>query len=188
MKISTYYKQHFLDTASWLRSHDIAVDFNQGLDVRLMDQEIVDTLASLKAYRSWRIAFDSMAYKDQVLRAIGMMRDAGISLKHGLMCYVYCHCDHELPDAVARCQILKGEGVTAFSMLNIDAPCSPRMQKLKDWTRPWSFWSCDYEDYSRAYKGEKKPSKVSEEEYEMNKTKKSEAATDMWQTSGDVVE
>lgn len=146
-------KQHFLETSDWLRSHDIAVDFNQGLDARLMDEEIAQTLASLRAFRSWRIAFDSMAYRDDVIRAIGLMRDAGISLKHDLMCYVYCHSDENVDDAVARCRILKEEGVTAFSMLNIDVAKTARMQKLKDWTRPWSFWSCDYDEYSRAYKG-----------------------------------
>lgn len=149
-------KQHFLDTAEWLRSHNIAVDFNQGLDARLMDEEIAQTLASLRAFRSWRIAFDSMAYKDDVIKAISMMRDAGISLKHNLMCYVYCHSDDDVPDAVDRCRILKNEGVTAFSMLNADAPKSSRMQKLKNWTRPWAFWSCDYEEYSKAYKKEGK--------------------------------
>mgnify|MGYP000936417244 CR=1 FL=1 len=119
----------------------------------LMDEEIAQALASLRAFRSWRIAFDSMAYRDDVIRAIGLMRDAGISLKHDLMCYVYCHSDDNVDDAVSRCRILKEEGVTAFSMLNIDVAKTARMQKLKDWTRPWSFWSCDYDEYSRAYRG-----------------------------------
>lgn len=148
-------KKHFFETVEWLRSHEIAVDFNQGLDARLFDEEVAECLASLKAFRSWRIAFDSMAYKEDVLKAVRMMDDVGISLKHGVMCYVYCDSDDDVDDAVNRCRILKDAGVTAYSMLNIDVPRTPRMQKLKDWTRPWTFWSCDYSECDRQIRHEK---------------------------------
>lgn len=142
-------REHFFETADWLIENNISVDFNQGLDTRLFDQEIADKLAELKRWRGYRIAFDSMAYKPSVLKAIEMMRTAGISLKHDVMCYVYCDSDADVDDAVERCRILKNAGVTAYAMLNLDVPRTPRMQKLKDWTRPWAFWSCDYDDYDR---------------------------------------
>jgi len=139
-------KDHFLETAYWLIDNNISVDFNQGLDARLFDQEVVDVLASLRAFRTWRIAFDSMDYKEDVLRAILMMEAAGISLKHDVMCYVYCDSDDDVEDAVNRCRILKENGVTAYAMLNIDTPITPRMQRLKNWTIPQCFWSCDYDE------------------------------------------
>jgi len=148
-------KKHFFETADWLISHNIAVDFNQGLDARLFNQDIVDALVSMKAYKTWRIAFDSMAYKDEVLKAVSLMRDAGISLKHDVMCYVYCDSDDDLEDAVNRCRILKENGVTAYAMLNIDTPRTPDMQRLKDWTRPWCFWSCDYAEVDRRLRHKK---------------------------------
>ncbi len=155
-------RKHFFETADWLIDNNISVDFNQGLDARLFDQNIADKLAELKAFRTWRIAFDSMDYKEDVLKAVRMMEDVGISLKHDVMCYVYCDSDKDVDDAVERCRILKNAGVTAYSMLNIDVPRTPRMQKLKDWTRPWTFWSCDYSECDRKIRHEKSKLKAKE--------------------------
>jgi len=155
-------KKHFFETADWLIDHKISIDFNQGLDARLFDQDVVNKLAELKAFRTWRIAFDSLDYEEDVLRAAHMMEGVGISLNHDVMCYVYCDSDDDVDDAVNRCRILKDVGVTAYSMLNIDVPRTPRMQKLKDWTRPWTFWSCDYSECDRHVRHEKSKCKVKE--------------------------
>ena len=123
------------------------VDFNQGLDVRLLDSEIAERLSRLKPITCWKFAFDSMAVKDHVLRGIQLLKDAGIDTHHKVMFYVYCHNGEQVPDAVERCRLLKENNVTAYSMLNMDVPPTYSMKKLKHWTRPWAFWKTDYEEY-----------------------------------------
>lgn len=117
-------KEWFMDLTEILLSHfsNFAVDFNQGLDVRLLDSDIASRLKELKPITVWKFAFDSMAVKDDVLRGIQILRDAGIDARHKIMFYVYCHDDAQIPDAVERCNILKENGVTAYSMINRDAP------------------------------------------------------------------
>lgn len=142
-------KQWFMElTGEILANHrKWKVDFNQGLDVRLLDSEIAERLAKLKPITCWKFAFDSMAYKDAVLRGIQILKDAGIDTKHKTMFYVYCHNDEAIPDAVERCNILKENNVTAYSMVNMDVKQTRNLRKLKRWTRPWLFWKTDWEEF-----------------------------------------
>lgn len=127
--------------------HRLMVDFNQGLDVRLLDSEIAERLAKLRPITCWKFAFDSINVKDDVLRGIEILKEAGIDTRHKVMFYVYCHNDDQVDDAVDRCRILKEHGVTAYSMLNMDVVQTYSMKKLKHWTRPWVFWKTDFESY-----------------------------------------
>ncbi len=144
-------KEWFMELTSEIMKfnirHKLYVDFNQGLDVRLLDSEIAERLSRLKPITCWKFAFDSMAVKEDVLRGIQLLKDAGIDTHHKVMFYVYCHNGEQVPDAVARCRILKENNVTAYSMINIDVEPTYEMKKLKHWTRPWSFWKVDYDDY-----------------------------------------
>ena len=142
-------KKHFLETADWLISNNIAVDFNQGLDARLADLEICEKLKELKLFKPWKFAFDSMAYKKDVLRTIDLLKESGINVRNNVLFYVYCDGDDQYEDAVERCRILKHNGITAYSMINIDKPLTKRLRALKRWTRPEIFWSIDIEDYKK---------------------------------------
>lgn len=142
-------KEWFLELARDLdyRRYGYKVDFNQGLDIRLVDREIAEALAKMRPINEWKFAFDDMSYKGDVLRGIQILKDAGIDTKNRTMFYVYCHGDEQYDDAVARMRILKENRASAFVMLNMDAPKTPRLKALKRWSRPWLFWSIDIDDY-----------------------------------------
>lgn len=147
-------KQWFLELARELdyKRYGYKVDFNQGLDIRLMDDEIAQALAKLRPINDWKFAFDSMDYKDDVLRGIQILKDAGIDTKARCIFYVYTDGDHQYDDAVERMRILKENRASAYVMLNMDAPKTPRLSALKRWSRPWLFWSIDINDYDRGAK------------------------------------
>lgn len=130
------------------------IDFNQGLDARLLDSEIATRLSELTPISCWKFAFDSMSVKDDVLNAIQLLNDAGISTRSKVMFYVYCHDDQQVNDAVERCNILKANNTTAYAMLNQDTHQTVRMKALKRWTRPYIFWSIDFKEYSTICKKE----------------------------------
>ena len=140
-------KEWYLSLAAHLKGYK--VDFNQGLDIRLMDRDIAEALAKLRPINDWKFAFDSMDYKDDVLRGIGILRDAGIDTKNRCIFYVYCDGDHQVDDAIERMRILKENKASAYVMLNMDVPRTPRMTAIKRWSRPWLFWSIDIADYRR---------------------------------------
>lgn len=130
---------------------DWQVDFNQGLDVRLLDADIAERLASMRPMTVWKFAFDSVAYTDAVMRGIDTLRAAGIDTKHKAMFYVYTDNDAQYNDAVARCRALKDHGTTAYVMLNQETKHTRRLKDLQRWCcRPYIFWSIDIDEYRGA--------------------------------------
>lgn len=125
------------------------VDFNQGLDIRLVDDEIAQHLSRLKPINCWKFAFDNIGYKDAVLKGIDILNANGVNVRSKVMFYVYVHNDDHVDDALERCKILKEHGATPYIMLNQDVKHTKRMKDLKRWCRPWIFWSIDFEDYTR---------------------------------------
>lgn len=144
-------KDWFLEITDWMLQEGMAVDFNQGLDLRLMDREIARRIAELKPLHYWHFAFDSMDYKDEVVRGIGMLKDAGVDIRRHTNVYVYLHDDTQVEDALERCRILKELGTLPYIMVNREAKRTQRMTDLKRWTRPQIFFTTDFEAYRRGY-------------------------------------
>ena len=132
-----------LDYLGWL------VDFNQGLDIRLVDDLVAEQLHRLYPITCWKFAFDNMNYKDHVIEGIEILKRNGINVRNQVMFYVYVDSDEDFDDALKRCKILKACGTTPYIMLNQDVEHTKRMKDLKRWCRPWIFWSIDYGDYRR---------------------------------------
>ena len=129
---------------------DWQVDFNQGLDVRLLDEEIASRLAELHPMTTWKFAFDSTAYADAVMHGIDTLKAAGVDIRRKTMFYVYTDNDAQYSDAVARCRTLKEHGTTAYIMLNQETKHTRRLKDLQRWScRPWLFWSMDIDEYRR---------------------------------------
>lgn len=141
-------KQWFLDLCDYLHTSypKVKVDFNQGLDVRLLDDDMARALSKLKPINDWKFAFDMMSYKDSVLRGIEILK-RHLNVRSKCLFYVYLDKDEDIPDAVERARILKENGATAYAMLNLDTTHTKRMKAFKRWTRPWIFWSCDFEEF-----------------------------------------
>lgn len=142
----------FIELCNTLHSRfpKMKVDFNQGLDIRLIDDESARALSKLRPITKWKFAFDMMSYKDKVLKGIEIL-NRYIKVRSMVLFYVYVDGDYQIPDAVARCRILKENGATAYAMLNLDVEHTKRMKTFKRWTRPWLFWSCDFDENTGEY-------------------------------------
>ncbi len=70
--------EHFMMICKQAREHKIKVDFNQGLDHRLLTPEIVDLLSSI-SHPEYRFAFDHPSYLTTVGKAIKLLSDGGIN-------------------------------------------------------------------------------------------------------------
>lgn len=123
------------------------VDFNQGLGIRLVDDEIAEALSKLKPINDWKFAFDMMSYKDSVVHGIDILKRY-MNVRRKCIFYVYLDSDKDVPDALTRARILKKNNVTAYAMLNLDVEHTKRMRQFKRWTRPWIFWSCDFDEFA----------------------------------------
>ena len=70
--------EHFKKICGQLRKEKLRVDFNQGLDHRLVTPEIAKELLTIKHSREIRFAFDDIKSKDTMLKCLDIMRKAGL--------------------------------------------------------------------------------------------------------------
>lgn len=142
-------KDWFFTVTDWILSNNLKVDFNQGLDIRLMDRQIAQRIAELKPMKHWHFAFDSLDYQDPVIEGIRMLKDAGVNVRHRTNWYVYMDSDDDWASAKERCEILRSMDALPYIMVNRDAPRTQRMTNLKRWTRPQIFFTTGYDEYAR---------------------------------------
>lgn len=123
------------------------VDFNQGLDVKLITEDIAIMLSKVKWLRYIRIACDTKSAIPDVKNAVENL------LKHGIKPYrVFCYVlVKDIEDALYRIKYLRNLGVMPFAQPYRDFTNTPPAQNIKDLAR-WCnhraiFKSCDFKDY-----------------------------------------
>jgi hypothetical protein len=67
-------KSHFNLITTQIKNNRLVVDFNQGLDHRLLTDENYKVLKGLKRYGLYRFAFDDIRYEKTVVQAIKLMK------------------------------------------------------------------------------------------------------------------
>lgn len=90
------------------------VDFNQGLDSRLLTKHHSEKFARLNN-PYLRLAFDSRSYEDRFTKALFMLLDAGISKKR-IGVYVLINFKESPEDALYRLEKVRELGVMPFPM------------------------------------------------------------------------
>lgn len=105
------------DTLNDLIELQVETDFNQGLDIRLLTDKLVDYLKGIKT-RVYRFAFDDIAYEKQVRQGIGLLLKAGISPRK-LAFYVLVGFKKD-DEAIERVKLLQSYGVDIYPMLYKD--------------------------------------------------------------------
>lgn len=142
---------NFRRIVEYCKEHDLRLDVSQGLDARLLTEEAAGLLASIRPMSTWTFAFDSMAYRPAVERAIGLLRNAGINLRQLVQFYVYCDDsdgEYGIESAIERCRLLKGWNTNPWVMLNIDRTPTKAMRHLKRWANQKQiFWTIDISKY-----------------------------------------
>ena len=92
----------------------VKVDFNQGLDVRLLTEESAELLAKLNP-PYLRFAWDDPKLEPAVMRGIELLRNAGFPIKRRrLMFYVLINFNTTFQEDMHRAETLHSQDVTAF--------------------------------------------------------------------------
>ena len=102
--------KHFFKIISELKKDNLWVDFNQGLDHRLLDNDICRALKSIR-HREFRFAFDNISYEKSVLKAIEMLKKAG--LKRNFW-YVLVGFDSTIDEDLYRLNLLRQHKQNAY--------------------------------------------------------------------------
>lgn len=124
--------EHFKKIAKQIKDNNLIVDFNQGLDFRLLTPEICDVLLDIRHKAEIRFAFDYLAYKPMVLNAIKMLRDAGLK-DWGSRWYVYVSPEDTFQTVYERMKLLWDNKQACYVMRDRKIAHKPEFIALASW-------------------------------------------------------
>jgi hypothetical protein len=132
----------------YIIDHDLKVNFNQGLDIRILTKEFAELLAQTRYY-SWNFrhrglyfAFDNMRYEKKVWQGIDILEDVGINLKNVLF-YVLVGYNTTEEQDLYRIQSLTERGVHPYVM-----PYNGYKTKLTRWVNRLYYQFIPWEVYN----------------------------------------
>jgi len=125
----------------------LKIDFNQGLDARLIDNSVARLLSKIKWLPYLRLACDSLSMMDPVRKAINILRWNNVT-PFRYFCYVLVK---DVSDALKRVRFLKGIYVLPFCQPYRDKDGTPPTKEQCAFSR-WCnhraiFRSVTWEDY-----------------------------------------
>ena len=158
-------KPNAIEEMEWCAENNIEVNFNQGLDIRLISPSVgykrAEALAKVKCrstiFKSSTVnfAYDHISIKDQVAKGIEHLQKAGISTRNNVQFYVLVGFDTSFEDDLARINHLRSLNTNPFVMMyrqpNKDfskGTPHPYHKKLARWAnRKQLYWSTSFENY-----------------------------------------
>ena len=121
------------------------MDFNQGLDIRLVNKENAKLLAKIKHYKQIRFAWDFIETEKEVKEGLNILFKAGVK-PYQVMVYILCNFNTTIGEDIYRQQELNNLGVDPFIMLYGEA--NKMMRNLQRWAnRRQISKKCKFEDY-----------------------------------------
>lgn len=140
---------HGLDQIADMGGKKIWVDFNQGLDARLITPETAELLARLRWIQYVRLSCDTMEMVPVIEQAAAYLKEAGVA-KSRLWSYMLVQ---DVDEAEQRAMALHRMGVTPFAQPYRDYNGGEPTQKQRDFAR-WCnhkaiFKSCSWKDYKK---------------------------------------
>ena len=127
------------------------VEFNQGLDIRLIND---DNLALLKQIRLEGIHFAFDRWQDREIiepRLRKFVVQTGFNKSRGgVMYYILCNYDTTLEQDIYRIQLCRELKISPYPMIYDKEHADPVYRKLQRWCNNYIFWSCPtFEEYKR---------------------------------------
>lgn len=135
--------QQLIDSKAW-------VDFNQGLDIRLMTEEKAEMLKRIKV-KNLHFAFDRYEDKEKILPKFAMFKALTGFDHRKLIVYVLCNYNTTFEQDLDRIYALKELGYDPYVMLynKENIPKGHRLKKLQRWVNNrFVFAKCEtFEEY-----------------------------------------
>ena len=134
--------QQLIDSKAW-------VDFNQGLDIRLMTEEKARMLSQIKM-KEVHFAWDKYEDKERIIPKLNLFAKH-FRLGHRAVVYTLVNFDTTLEQDLERIYTLRDMGYWAYVMIYDKEHCDPIYRKLQRWVNMRStFAKIDrFEDYNR---------------------------------------
>ena len=144
------YRDH-MDLLQQLEESRAKVNFNQGLDIRLINDQNLELLKRIRL-ESIHFAFDRWQDKDIIEPKLrNFVEKTGYNRGKGnVMCYILCNFDTTLEQDIYRIQLCRELNISPYPMIYDKEHCNPIYKKLQRWCNNAIFWSCPtFEEYKR---------------------------------------
>ena len=140
-------KEWFFEVSQWIMDNHLSLREN-GMDIRLMSDEIAKRLSQMKFYKPIHFAFDHDKEEHAVNDGIKDLERNGINLRQNVQFFVYVDSDKQFESGLERCRKLKALGTNPFVMFNLESERTQRIKNLQRWAnRKWLLWSMDFDEY-----------------------------------------
>ena len=140
-----------------LRDSGARVEFNQGLDIRLINDRNLEMLKDIKL-ANIHFAFDDYKQKDIIEpRLRSFVKKTGFNRGKGkVMVYILTNFDTTLEQDIYRIQLCRELNISPYPMIYDKEHCDSIYKKLQRWCNNFIFWSVPtFEEYLRGEKNEK---------------------------------
>lgn len=138
-----------LDLLQQLADSKAKVNFNQGLDIRLITDKNLPLLKQIRL-DSIHFAFDRWQDKDIVEpRLRRFVTETGYNKDKGkVMCYILCNFDTTIEQDIYRIQLCRELKISPYPMIYDKEHAKPIYKQLQRWCNNFIFWKCPtFEQY-----------------------------------------
>jgi len=127
--------EHFFKIANQIKKEKLRVDFNQGLDFRLLTDDICKELVSLHYTKTngLRFSFDDISYKPKVLNALDMLKKNGMK-DWSTKWYVYVGVKDTVDNVLERINILRDNKCFVYVMRDKNILYKAKFNPLVWWS------------------------------------------------------
>ena len=149
------------ENLDFIETHDLKVNFNQGLDMRLVDREFAEALASVKYYdwqfksRRLHFAFDTMAIEPKIEKGLEILETAGIA-PHRLMFYILIGFNTTPEQDLYRIEKVTEWGSLPYVM-NYNQNPDPKLKDIARWVNRRYYQFIPFEKYGLKKRRHLKP-------------------------------
>ena len=125
------------------------VEFNQGLDIRLVNDQNIELLRQIKIDKP-HFAFDRMQDKDIIMPKMRMVREVTGWSRGNVRptVFILCNFDTSIEQDIERIQFCRSLDWTPYPMIYDKKHANPIYRKLQRWCNNFIFWNVKrFEDY-----------------------------------------
>ena len=141
-----------MDLLQQLVDSNAVVEFNQGMDIRLINEKNLGMIKQIKL-KSVHFAFDRWEDKDIIEPRLRKFKEETNLGRTKVMVYILCNYNTTIDQDIYRIQLCRELDFAPYPMIYDKEHCKPIYKKLQRWCNNFIFWSTptfdDYLNYTK---------------------------------------
>ena len=140
-------KEWFFENTDFILENKLKFNAIQGMDIRLLTEEIAERISKLKWAGQIHFAWDNMKDERSVINGINILKQYGINVRSKVQFYVLVGFNTTIEEDIYRCNKLKELNTNPYVM---PYKRTPEINALYRWAnRKQLFWTHEFYDYDR---------------------------------------